>query len=225
MEINYGSQLGRFTGDKWARLWWVRGNKVSAVSLAFISTPLRFPHANKNTLTYFVSISRKGVFYKDNLLFTPALVFVSEFFFLRYANANLEIPQSSTPAWAFLQWCLCSTPHSECSTVKQETHITVKIFTKNYFLYRQNANGFLTLTNSKYSGFIFSPPSLTGMRMITAWLSGKMGADPAWSSLEGPPSATGGLTDSCLALGGLWQSATSALYTTKDQRWNRKLFS
>lgn len=60
MEINYSSQLGRFTCDKWARLWWVRENKVSLASLASISTPLRFPHANRNTLTYFVSSHKKG---------------------------------------------------------------------------------------------------------------------------------------------------------------------
>lgn len=64
MEINYSSQLGRFTCDKWVRLWWVRGNKVSPASLASISTPLRFPHANRNTLTYFVSSHKKGILCK-----------------------------------------------------------------------------------------------------------------------------------------------------------------
>lgn len=64
MEINYSSQLGRFTCDKWARLWWVRENKVSLASLASISTPLRFPHANRNTLTYFVSSHKKGILCK-----------------------------------------------------------------------------------------------------------------------------------------------------------------
>lgn len=64
MEINYSSQLGRFTCDKWVRLWWVRENKVSPASLASISTPLRFPHANRNTLTYFVSSHKKGILCK-----------------------------------------------------------------------------------------------------------------------------------------------------------------
>lgn len=64
MEINYSSQLGRFTCDKWARLWWVRENKVSPASLASISTPLRFPRANRNTLTYFVSSHKKGILCK-----------------------------------------------------------------------------------------------------------------------------------------------------------------
>ena len=64
MEINYSLQLGRFTCDKWVRLWWVRENKVSPASLASISTPLRFPHANRNTLTYFVSSHKKGILCK-----------------------------------------------------------------------------------------------------------------------------------------------------------------
>lgn len=64
MEINYSSQLGRFTCDKWVRLWWVRENKVSPASLASVSTPLRFPHANRNALTYFVSSYKEGILCK-----------------------------------------------------------------------------------------------------------------------------------------------------------------
>ncbi len=64
MEINYSSQLGRFTCDKWVRLWWVTENKVSPASLASISTPLRFPRANRNTLTYLVSSHTRGILCK-----------------------------------------------------------------------------------------------------------------------------------------------------------------
>lgn len=80
MHASYGNQL-QFTTwevacDKWARFWWVRENKVSPASLAFIFTPLRFPHANTNTLTYFVSTHTKGILCKNNLLFTPNCVYV-----------------------------------------------------------------------------------------------------------------------------------------------------
>lgn len=39
MEINYRSQLGRFTCDEWARLWWVGENEVSLASLALGNQP------------------------------------------------------------------------------------------------------------------------------------------------------------------------------------------
>lgn len=112
-----GSQLGRFTCDEWARLWWVRENKVSPASLASISTPLRFPHANTNTLTYFVSSHKKGILCKI-ICYSHQPLCVS-FCVLHYANTNLEILQSSRPVWAFLRWCLCSTPDLVCSKCRE----------------------------------------------------------------------------------------------------------
>lgn len=44
--------------------WWVTENKVSPASLAPVSTPLRFPLANRNILTHFVSSQKKGVLCK-----------------------------------------------------------------------------------------------------------------------------------------------------------------
>lgn len=117
MEINYSSQLGRFTCDKWVRLWWVRENKVSVASLASLSTPLRFPHANRNTLTYFVSSHKKGILCKI-ICYSHQPLCVS-FSVLHYANTNLEILQSSRPVWVSLRWCLCSTPDSICSKFRE----------------------------------------------------------------------------------------------------------
>lgn len=65
-----------------------------------------------------------------------------------------------------------------------------------------------------YSGLVFSPPSRTGIRMMTEWLSvGLVG--------DGSSCGGGGALDfpaeSCPAPGALWQSTTSALYTIEDQ--------
>lgn len=56
--------------------WWVTENKVSPASLAPISTPLRFPLANRNILTHFVSSQKKGVFMQSVLWFTTTLLCV-----------------------------------------------------------------------------------------------------------------------------------------------------
>lgn len=64
----------------------------------------------------------------------------------------------------------------------------------------------LTLTKLKYSGLIFSPPSLTGMRMMTALLSG-----------TAPSEAV------CVSTCTEWLSMTSALYTAVDQ-WHRDMY-
>lgn len=66
MEINYRSQLGRFTCDEWARLGWLAENEVS---LASLGTLPRHP-ANTNAFAYFVSLHKEGALCKDNLLST-----------------------------------------------------------------------------------------------------------------------------------------------------------
>lgn len=75
-----------------------------------------------------------------------------------------------------------------------------------------NNNQTLTFAKSKYSGFVFSPPSLTGTRMMTALSSGRPEAGAGWLLCNGreafDPSA-----ELCPEAGALWLSMTSALYT------------
>lgn len=119
MEINYRSQLGRFTCDEWARLWWVRENQAGPASPAAVSSPLRFPRANGNTLTYFVSPHHKGVWrsHTSHLVFTPHTLCVSS----SSSYTHLGTRRSSGPVWASLRWCPGRTPDWECSVQNKHT--------------------------------------------------------------------------------------------------------
>lgn len=214
MEINYSSQLGRFTRDKWAMLWWVRENKVSPASLASISTPLRFPHANRNTLTYFVSSHKKGILCKI-ICYSHRLLSVCLSLFSIKPTPTLKshkvagllgLPSDDAYAGLHAQYAL----HE-----KQPAHQT-SVFRQGFSFLRTLKHMSLTFTKSKYSGFIFSPPSLTGMRMMTARSSGGGEADDGRSS-GGREGLSDVSSEACPALGALWQSMTSALYTVKDQ--------
>lgn len=126
MEINYRSQLGRFTCDEWARLWWVGENEVSLASLAPGNQPpppapkpplLR---ANTNAFAYFVSLHKEGALCKNNLLSTSGPS-CAALLFCMGARTDLESRQSSRPVWASLRWCPSSTPGSVCSACRNET--------------------------------------------------------------------------------------------------------